>query len=125
MGKGRKQADVYVPKPALRVLSLWLKKMNPNSVWAFPSTIREHPVGVRHLAKRLRDYAKRAGIEKRVYSHLLRHSHATLLVEMGVDMAVVQKILRHSDIRTTELYAQVSQKRQREALDGVFGGEDE
>jgi site-specific recombinase XerD len=53
---------------------------------------------------------KKAGIEKKVGIHGLRHSYATHLLEAGTDMVFIQKLLGHSHIKTTEIYAKVSNR---------------
>lgn len=57
-----------------------------------------------HLGRAIKNAARRAGLEKRVTSHCLRHSWATHSNEMGVDIRTLQVLLGHTDIRTTEIY---------------------
>lgn len=61
-----------------------------------------------HLSRRISQAAKRAGIEKRITSHNLRHSFATHSSEQGMPIRVLQELMGHSDIRTTETYLHAS-----------------
>ena len=64
----------------------------------------EHSVG--NVIKQL---AKKAGIDnKRVYTHLMRHTSATHMVENGVDINLIQKLLGHSSVKTTSIYTHIS-----------------
>lgn len=71
---------------------------------------RRHHVLASGLQKAVRAAVKRAGLTKRVTCHTLRHSYATHLLENGVNIRMVQELMGHSDIRTTEIYTHVMQK---------------
>ncbi len=68
---------------------------------------------VRHIVKK---YARLAGLEEPITPHMFRHSVATLLLENGVDIRNIQRLLGHSSLTVTEIYTHVSQSAQREAL---------
>jgi len=72
--------------------------------------IRRHHVNESNLQKAIRRAREKAGIAKRVTSHTLRHSFATHLLESGTNIRVVQKLLGHADVKTTEIYTHVLQQ---------------
>jgi integron integrase len=85
--------------------------------WVFPSAnlsadpdtgeLRRHHVHKTGLGKALRRAKKSAMINKRITSHTLRHSFATHLLQSGTNIRVVQKLMGHSDVKTTEIYTHV------------------
>jgi site-specific recombinase XerD len=73
----------------------------------------------RSIRAKLRRWARHAGINRHVTPHMLRHTAATLLIERGVDIRIVQRLLGHSSIATTEIYTHVSDSALRSALERV------
>ncbi len=60
------------------------------------------------MSKRLKAAAREAGITKRIYPHLLRHSFATHLLEQGTDIKIVKELMGHNNIKTTERYVHIA-----------------
>jgi site-specific recombinase XerD len=72
--------------------------------------LRRHHVLESGLQKAVKLASRRAQLTKRVSCHTLRHSFATHLLENGVDIRTVQKLMGHKDVKTTEIYTHVMQK---------------
>ena len=106
LAKGKKDRFVKIPLSLKENLQNYTK-LNEDD-YLFESN-RRGKLNKKTIAKIVQNSAKKAGIKKRVYPHLLRHSFATHLLEQGTDIRVIQKILGHSDIKTTQIYTQISQ----------------
>ena len=118
------EANVYLPgalaKKYPKAASSWEWQ------YVFPSKnlsvdprdgeIRRHHLNESGIQKAIREAKQKANINKRVTSHTLRHSFATHLLEAGTNIRVVQKLLGHKDVKTTEIYTHVLQ----ENMDGVI-----
>jgi site-specific recombinase XerD len=76
---------------------------------------RGAPIGVRGLRDRFDRLVRRAGLPEGVTPHTLRHSFATHLLDGGADLRVVQELLGHASLATTQIYTHVSPGRLREA----------
>jgi site-specific recombinase XerD len=105
--KGGRERLVGLKPTLLELLRTYWLHERPVGPWLFASRKGNHFSG-RPIGKALADAAKRAGIEKRVTAHTLRHCFATHLIEDGTDLRVIQVLLGHASISTTTRYAQVS-----------------
>ena len=106
LAKGKKDRFVKLPYSLEEDLGNYCKLNKDN--FLFPSN-RGGKLTKKTILKIVQNAARKAGIKKRVYPHLLRHSFATHLLENGTDLRIIQKLLGHSDIKTTQIYTQISQ----------------
>ncbi len=110
-GKGGVQRMVPVSGRAIRALADWLVARGKGGRFVFPSPRGGHLSRVR-LFQLLRDLALRAGLDpEKVSPHVLRHAFATHLLEGGADLRVLQTLLGHADIATTQIYTHVDSAR--------------
>ncbi len=118
-GKGSKERVVLFGELAARALSNYLDNGRPILLGemvdrgALFVNNRGGRLSERMIQKILGKYAAIAGINKRVYPHLLRHTFATHLLDGGADLRVVQELLGHSNLATTQIYTHVTQSRAR------------
>ena len=118
-GKGSRERIAYITDPNLRFelgqLVLFRRSVeNAVALFINRQRVRMRPQSVRSRLKRL---ATAAGLPRRVTPHMLRHTAATLLLETGVDIRFVQRLLGHSSIATTEIYTHVSDEALRTTLE--------
>ena len=105
-------------KAYLAVRDQFLPKGQKANPWLFPSRGKGGRLTPRRFAQLLDEAAADAGIDPaRVSPHVLRHAFATHLLEGGADLRVVQTLLGHADIGTTQIYTHVTQDRLREVLE--------
>ena len=120
-GKGAKERIVPVGGPARRAVAEWLRTGRPGLVpdrWARRSDASAMFLGVRgrrmsrqHVWAVLQQHGETVGIADRLSPHVLRHSCATHLLDHGADLRIVQELLGHASISTTQVYTKVSQER--------------
>jgi len=131
IGKGSKERMVLMGIPAAKALDVYIKdgrerlletwktlRKKPEALFLVDSknVINKKPdyrgrLSARSVQVLLHKYTAKAGIDKRVYPHMMRHTFATHLLDGGADLRVVQELLGHSSLSTTQVYTHVSQKR--------------
>ncbi|MCB1131707.1 MAG: tyrosine recombinase [Verrucomicrobiae bacterium] len=119
-GKGGKTRVVRIGAKALDAVSTYLTKSRPALVTKRTGShlflsIRGGGLSPDRVRQIVKERAKAAGIGINMYPHLLRHSFATHLLEGGADLRVIQELLGHSDISTTQIYTHVDAKRLKSA----------
>jgi len=122
-GKGNKERMVPLSSPARKALKEWLrerdrveeektKRKGSKSSFLFPSTGKLGHLTRNRFYLLIKDIAVRAGVSPSIVSpHTLRHAFATHLLENGADLRVIQTLLGHADVSTTEIYTHVLEER--------------
>ena len=115
-GKGNKTRIIPVGGKAREAILDYLANERPNLVKKKTSShiflsVRGGALSPDRVREIVKERALMAGIDHNVYPHLLRHSFATHLLEGGADLRVIQELLGHSDISTTQIYTHVEGKR--------------
>lgn len=119
LGKGSKERIIPIPSKTNELMKryymnlrpMWLKKSTNN----FFINKLGNKIYSEYVEKMLRNKSYEAGIKKHITPHKLRHSYATHLLEGGADLRVIQELLGHSDISTTEIYTHVETQRMKQS----------
>lgn len=104
--KGGKDRQVTLDPTLLDLLRVYFKQYKPKE-FLFNGQFELY-YSARSIAQFLQKYATLSGIKKRVYPHLIRHCNATHLLEAGTDMSIIQRLLGHQSIKTTQGYSHIS-----------------
>ena len=124
-GKGNKERLVPLNEPSRQAMADYLaamqtpaqknqtrRKKQPGSKWLFPSFGESGHLTRQHFARDLKELAASAGLAPRLVSpHVLRHAFASHLLHNGADLRIVQTLLGHTDISTTQIYTHVVEER--------------
>jgi integrase/recombinase XerD len=115
-GKGNKTRVVRMGRKAREAIEAYLSNERPSLVGKRTSShlflsVRGTPLSPDRVRQIVKERAKQAGVEQSIYPHLLRHSFATHLLEGGADLRVIQELLGHADISTTQIYTHVDRQR--------------
>lgn len=117
VGKGDKERIIPLGDYAIQWIERYMAearvkliKNNPNETHLF---VNHHgqPLSRQGIWKNLKQIVREAGIEKNITPHTLRHSFATHLLENGADLRIVQELLGHADISTTQIYTHITKQR--------------
>lgn len=124
MGKGSKERMLPLGRTALHYLEHYLSVVRPQLLHGKPDAAAElfvtgwgGPMTRERFYEIIVAYGKSAGISKRVTPHMLRHSFATHLLNNGTGLRIVQELLGHADISTTQIYTHLDVERLREVYD--------
>lgn len=113
-GKGAKDRDVMLSPKLLDALrAYWRGLKRKPKLWLFVSRqcpAHERPISDKVLWHACRLAARRAGLDKKIHPHTLRHCFATHLLEAGADLRTIQILLGHSDLKATTVYLHLSQR---------------
>ncbi|OGC33861.1 tyrosine recombinase XerC [candidate division WOR-1 bacterium RIFOXYB2_FULL_48_7] len=122
LGKGAKERIVLFGSLAKKALNNYLSDARPNllagsKTAAFFIGRRGSRLTPRQIERIITHYAKKSGLGKRVTPHTLRHSFATHLLEGGADLRIVQELLGHVSLSTTQVYTHVTKERLKKVYD--------
>lgn len=122
LGKGRKERITFLSEAALALLACYLEHAYPALAGKAPTlgdavfiNYQGKPLTTRSVHRLLCQIAQDAGIQKPISPHTFRHSFATHLLNHGVDLRVVQELLGHVSIRTTQIYTHMTTERLKRA----------
>ncbi len=107
-GKGKKDRNIILSESLVNDLRKYLGGRKDENPYVFD--VKDRHIAVRQAQRVVSEAASRAGIKKRVFCHALRSSFATHLLEAGTDIRVIQELLGHSNLATTQRYTKVSRE---------------
>lgn len=116
-GKGDKERVVLIGSHAIDSIKAYLAKRDKGSERSLFLGRAGTRLTSRSIERMIRKYAKKAGLEKRVTPHTLRHSFATHLLSGGADLKVVQELLGHSSLSTTQIYTHITKEKLKSIYD--------
>lgn len=126
-GKGGKERAALLGAPAERALAAWLRGGRPEMAtddsadWLWLNQ-RGGRLSQRAVQLSLKRHAAAAGLPPEIHPHLLRHSFATHMLDGGADLRVVQELLGHASVSTTQLYTHVTETGKRAAVESALDG---
>ena len=125
-GKGGKERIIPYAEFAAEYLNKYLQEVRVKNRFARKTNIvfineKGEPFTRQFFFKRIKLYAKKVGIEENISPHTLRHSFATHLLDQGMSINTLQKLLGHENLSTTQIYTHVSRQRVKSAYKLAIG----
>lgn len=114
-GKGGKDRMIILSKDWITDLKKYLKRKKVNSEYVF-SKKNGKQISTDTIQRIVRASAKKAGIQKHVTPHSLRHSYATHLLEAGTNIRYIQSLLGHTNLNTTQIYTNVANEQLKKVI---------
>lgn len=119
-GKGEKGRECIFSEEAKKYLLQYLKTRDDDLNALFVS--RQHNRWtISSIQQYVKKIGKRAGLQKNIHPHLCRHGTAMLLLDNGLPLDEIQKVLGHNNISTTQIYAKTSMNRVKKDVDNIYG----
>lgn len=118
-GKGNKERMVPIGKKAKMALKPYMEIIGgqKNNKFLFPSNNQSGHITRQHFARELKELAKKAGLdETRISPHVIRHAFASHLLQNGADLRILQQLLGHADIATTQIYTHIMENQLHELM---------
>ncbi len=115
-GKGAKDRIVFVDPGTQEMINHYISERNDDNEALFLSTHGDR-ISARTIQWLIKNYSKKAGIEKKVTPHVLRHSFATHMLEGDADIVVIKELLGHSNLATTQIYTHITDERRKKVYD--------
>ncbi len=107
-GKGKKDRMLILSEKLAQSLEKYIKTLDEKEIYLFPG--KNQGLTPRNIQQIIKRAARKAGIKKKVSPHTLRHSYATHLLDKGVDIRLIQELLGHAQLSTTQIYTHVSKE---------------
>ena len=115
IGQGNQERRAPLPEAFGQVFGFWLKDQ-PRGEFAFAKAAGQKPVSAQAARATLRGMLQKAGIEKKISPHKLRHTDATNLLNAGAELVDIKALLGHESISTTQIYTNVGQERMEQVV---------
>jgi len=115
IGKGDKERLMPLPEAFGAVFGFWLKDQ-PKGEYVFTRAPGQKPVSSQAARAYLRRMLQKAGIDKKISPHKLRHTYATNLLNAGAALVDIKALLGHESVTTTQIYTNVGQERMEQVV---------